>query len=250
MQDATNNDSSLLDSTKNNRNNFCCKWSVYTKMTTGCGCQYKYRKVGCKRWTCPRCGPRRVRQLRHAIIQNATSIGLTRFLTLTLDPRKCSPDQSPVYIRKCWAKFRTYLTRKEGQSITFIAVLEFQKSGYAHLHVLVDRHLSFSWIQQAWMALGGGKFVNIKQTEVHKIAAYLSKYLTKDLLLAPQFGKFRRYTTSRSITMFLKADKGVWRLVKTSLEYLRTLVDRTLIGETIDDNGHLDELTVSAPISP
>lgn len=250
MQDATQQAEPFLDSIENNRNNFCGKWSVYTKLVTGCGMEFKYRKVGCKRWNCPRCGPRRARQLRHAIIRNATAIGLTRFLTLTLDPRSCTADQSVTYIRSCWAKFRTYLTRKEGEAITFISILEFQKNGYAHLHALVDRRIPFDWIQDAWQSVGGGKFVNITQADIHRIAAYLSKYLTKEILLSPHFGKFRRYTTSRSVVMFVKPQKGTWRLIMAPLEYLHELAESILTAASTDVHGALDEFTTSVPISP
>ncbi|HWR84173.1 MAG TPA: hypothetical protein VN285_12805 [Candidatus Deferrimicrobium sp.] len=159
-------------------------------------------------------------------------------------------DQLVTYIRECWAKFRTYLTRKEGEAITFIAILEFQNSGYAHLHVLIDRHIPFVWIQQAWQAIGGGKFVNVKHVDIRRIAAYLSKYLTKEPLLSPNLGKYRRYTTSRSIVMFSKPEKSRWVLIMANLEYLRTLIEGPLTAEKRDENGGLEEFTVSVPISP
>ncbi len=209
----------LLDSYKNNRNTFCGKWTVKGQVDSEKhGKVWRYARLNCKSWKCDRCGPKRARQLRHAIVEAAQAHGLTRFLTLTLDPKTCSPEESITYARECWNKMRTYFKRKFGKAITYIVILEFQKSGYAHLHVLVDRFISQSWIQSKWQAVGGGKFVNIRQVDIHRVSAYLSKYLTKDLLLSHQYQKYRRYTTSRDIKLVKKPEKGQWSLIVAPIE--------------------------------
>jgi hypothetical protein len=136
----------------------------------------KYIRLGCKAWVCPRCGPRKARRLRHAIVQGAVKKDLRRLLTLTLDPATCTAGQSVAYVRRCSNKFRTSLKRRAGKSITYIAVVEMQKSGYAHLHVLVDRYLPQAWIGQAWRSVGGGRIVDIRQVDIQRVSAYLSKY--------------------------------------------------------------------------
>ena len=125
---------------------------------------------------------------------------LTRFLTLTLDPAAIRGD-SVRYLRKVFNKFRLYLRRKYSSSIKYIAVLEFHQSGIAHLHVLVDRFIPWDWIRQSWSALGGGQVVFIKYVDVHRISRYLSKYLTKELLLSAPM-RSRRVTTSRSLHLY------------------------------------------------
>lgn len=182
--------------------------------------RWHYARLGCKRWTCPRCGPKKAKRLRKAIIVKATELGLRRFLTLTLNPATCTPEESIVYIRKCWHKFRTSLKRRYGRSITFIAVLELQKSGYAHLHILVDRYMEQRWISEAWQAVGGGRIVDIRLVDIHRIGAYLSKYLTKELLTVALRRRQRRYTTSRNILLFVKSPSGTWAMLRISLDYL------------------------------
>ena len=162
-------------------------------------------------------------------MDKARALELRRFLTLTLDPRHCTAEQSVHYLRNCWNKFRTSLKRRAGKSISYIAVIEFQKNGYAHLHVLVDRFLPQPWIQSAWQAVGGGRFVNIQQVDIQRVGAYLSKYLTKDLFSMP--GKQRRCTTSRDIVLFEKqhhpstSDSAVvkWLLIKAPIEVIRNM---------------------------
>jgi hypothetical protein len=83
-----------------------------------------------------------------------------RLLTLTLDPSTSPPaDKCVPHIRRVWAKFRIYLARREekrtrraGKTITFISLLEFQKSGYPHLHILIDRYIPQRWIRASWNA--------------------------------------------------------------------------------------------------
>jgi len=87
--------------------------------------------------------------------------------------------------------------------VQFISVLEFQKNGSPHLHLLIDRWIEWKWLQTVWQALGGGLFVNIKFVDIHRVAAYLSKYLTKDLLLSAPKGT-RRITSSRNIQLLEK----------------------------------------------
>jgi len=212
--------SSFLDSYKNNRNKnprrnkFCGSWTVRGRLPGQPRNIVRYARLGCKGWTCPYCGPRRARQLRHGIVHAARRRNLRRFMTLTLDPRTCKPEESAKYLKKSWAKFRTYVKRKYGKSFTFISITEFQKSGYAHLHVLVDRYMPQIWIQRSWQAVGGGKFVNIRMADIHRISAYLSKYLTKDILLSNYYEKYRRYSTSRDLHLFEKPKKGEWELIK------------------------------------
>src|SRR5262249_35207964 len=101
-----------------------------------------YRRLDCKRMSCDRCGPKKARRYRRAIAREAEANNLTRFVTLTLDPTCVpSPDESVDYIRQCFNKFRTYLRRSFGTRIEYITVLELQKSGMAHLHVLIDRFI-------------------------------------------------------------------------------------------------------------
>jgi hypothetical protein len=196
-------------------------------------------RLQCKSWTCPSCGPKKARRLRKAIIETAMAKNLYRFMTLTLDPSTCTPEESIRYIRACWNKFRTYLRRRYGSKIVFITVLELQQSGYAHLHVLVDRFISQAWISDAWQALGGGRIVDIRFIDVHRVSAYLSKYLTKELLLGGFKKGQRRYTTSQGLTLLKRMPSGGWAVIKAPLDLVLYHVKEAVIQEYCDADGAL-----------
>jgi hypothetical protein len=186
----------------------------------------KFRRINCGSWTCSYCGPRKARTARASIRRVAEGLGLRYFLTLTLDPSKLTEltdnKQAVNYLRTCFNKFREYLKRLYGVAPSYICVVEFTQKGIPHLHILFDRYISQKWISATWDRLGGGRIVFIKQVTVNKIANYLSKYLTKELLLSAPKGT-RRITTARSIKLFPKFDSGmVWELVKESIWSLLT----------------------------
>jgi hypothetical protein len=182
----------------------------------------------CKTWRCPECGPKKTRRVQKAIAQWAAELGLTRFLTLTLNPSACTREESVKYIRKVWSKFRVYLGRRYGNSITFIAVVELHPGsgpahGYAHLHILVDRFIPQRWISATWERLGGGRVVDIKYGDVRRLPGYVAKYLTKEMLLADRPKRQRRYSTSRNIKLLSRASSGsseTWTRLDVPLEEL------------------------------
>ncbi len=107
-----------------------------------------------------------------------------------------------------------------GQAPTYVQVIEFQRStGLAHIHIAIDRYIEQAWAKKAWSAVGGGEHVHIQHVDVHRSAAYLSKYLSKDMLLNAPVG-LRRVTTSRSIKLHeKKVSEFVWRVMKTVIDY-------------------------------
>lgn len=220
-----------LDSLKNNRHSaaipayyqrpvgrgkFCGRLSVKgLDPKTG---RMVYRRINCGSWSCSYCGPRKARTARAAIRTTAEGLGLRYFLTLTLDP-KLVPDkkQQVAHMRLCFNKFREYLKRRYGVAPSYISVVEFTQAGVPHLHCLFDRFIPQAWISSVWDRLGGGRIVFIKQVTVLNVARYLSKYLTKELLLSAPKGT-RRITTARSIKLFPKFDSGIsWELIRESI---------------------------------
>ena len=140
------------------------------------------------------------------------------------DPGATSPATAPKfgdeprieYIRDCWAKMRVYLGRKY-PNLKFIAVLELQKAtGRAHLHILVSSFIPKEWLKQAWGACGGG-WTDIKFVDVHRISAYMSKYLTKEILLGIPKGK-RRITTSRDLQLSTPPQNSGWKRSHADIE--------------------------------
>ncbi len=223
---------SLLDSYTNNRNTeadlcarpkgrgkHCGKFSI--KGLDAKGNVIRYRRVNCGSWSCSYCGPRKARLAKRAIRHAAEELGLRSFLTLTLDPSKLADVEDDVrYLRYVFDKFRTYLRRKFRETPRYICVVEFTANGVPHLHILIDRYIEHAWISQTWDRLGGGKIVWIKRAKIQQISRYLSKYLTKDLLLSAPKGT-RRITTARAIQLFPKFESEIpWALVRSSIWFL------------------------------
>jgi hypothetical protein len=199
---------------------------------------------------------------------------LTRFLTLTLNPRKvATPDEaktfyehlearigtgrachcgtcakvqarSVAYIRGCWDKMRTYLLRRYRQAPKFIAVLELQnQTGLAHLHIVVDRYIEQPWLKRIWSAIGAGDHVDIRFVDSHRSAAYLSKYLAKDLFLNVPAG-VRRVSTSRSITLNeKKPSEYVWLILKTPIDRMYMLL-REVATDEVRKEGELESFSI------
>src|SRR5256885_3665751 len=101
----------------------------------------RYIRVDCRCWGCPYCGPKKATRYRHAIREVAERHKLNRFLTLTIDPKVLGGEDPVAYSNSAFAKWRIYVKRKFGVSTTYIRILEFQKSGNPHFHILVDRFI-------------------------------------------------------------------------------------------------------------
>jgi len=163
--------------------------------------------------------------------------------SLTLDPKKLPKGVDPVeYLRMCFNKLRTYRSRKFGEKISYICVLEFQKQkannpGLPHLHILVDRFIEQAWIKQAWSSLGGGEHVDIRFVDLHRVSRYLSKYLTKEMLMdAPK--KTRRVTTSRNISLNQKKPSDLrWVKLNTTIAVLKKRYEGQILDEVPDTDG-------------
>ena len=199
----------------------------------------RYIRLDCKCWNCSYCGPKKAGRYRNAIREVAEAHKLCRFLTLTLDPRLMDQAEPVSYINKAFAKWRIYLKRRLGVLVVYIRILEFQKNGNPHFHILVDRFIPQPLIQSTWQAAGGGRMVFIKYVDIHRISRYLSKYLTKELLLsAPK--RSRRVTVSRGIVLFQKnKSSGDWQFIRKSIGILFVEVLPDLGSVELDEEGVL-----------
>ena len=187
--------------------------------------QYAHKRSRCKSYACGLCGPWKIRQVRKGIVHRAVEHKLQRFLTLTLDPKKIPPGYGVTekikYLYGVWRKMRVYLRRKLDKSLVFIAVVELQQNGNPHLHMLVGSYLAKEWISAAWQALGGGSFTRIEYADVHRVAAYIAKYVTDDSLQDLPAGT-RRFSTSRGLALFDRSTgKSGWILVRHPIEFWR-----------------------------
>jgi len=233
---------SSLDHVRSNRNKpsgrnfFCGCFTLAGQSLTSQDIQFQ--RLNCKCWGCSFCGPRRAKRYRHAIRKAAEHLGLQRFVTLTLDPEKIG-DDPVVYLRETFNKLRTYLRRKFGVAPKYIAVVEFHENGKPHLHILIDRFIEQKWLSMAWAAVGGGRMVDIRFVDMHRISHYLAKYLTVDLLLSAPPG-FRRVTCSRGIVLLEKSDTNrSWRLVRTNIPHLYSRLFLLVLSLQYDEEGNL-----------
>lgn len=205
----------------------------------------KFIRGNCKCWDCPRCGPKKAGRYKHAIRKSAEHFKLRRFLTLTLDPKKLREgDDAVEHLRTSFNKLRTYLRRKFDEKISYICVLEFQKPkgnnpGLPHLHILVDRYIEQSWIKHAWSTLGGGEHVDIRLVDLHRVSRYLSKYLTKEMLMdAPK--KTRRVTTSRNISLNAKqASPYCWVKINATISELKRKYEKRCLDVEVDTDNEI-----------
>ncbi len=198
----------------------CGRWSAKGPTKDG---RTPFVALGCKAWACRRCGAKKAAKLKKAIGRAAEARRLTRLLTLTLDTERMAEadlkDGGVRYLRNTWRKLREYLRRRYGKALPFIAVVEMQARGVAHMHVLLDRFIPQVWIRDAWFALGGGRIVDIRQVDLHRVAAYLAGYVTKDAL-GGLGSRVRRYSTSADIQLWTRV-KSTWQMVRSSLEHMQ-----------------------------
>jgi len=189
-----------------------------------------HSRLFCKSLRCPYCRKPKLKNLRSQIAKVAHQLQLTRFVTLTLDPKKLrNSKESDRYLRKCWRKMRVSLERKFGSTVQFIGVIEFHKSGVAHLHLLVGKFIRHDWLSRKWQRNGGGKVVDIRYVDVHRVTAYLTPYLAGEkiehtLSLLPR--RARIFTTSRGIRLSEKPKSNGWWMVRRPITQLEFTSER------------------------
>jgi hypothetical protein len=224
---------------RRSRGRFCGAWTMVGPFDG----KYNYVRSRCKSYRCELCGPRKIRHVRKSIVRHAIENRLQRFLTLTLDPKKFPVGVNLIgkisYLKNCWRKMREYIRRKLGKSVCFIAVMELQRNGNPHLHALIGSYLDKAWITSAWQALGGGSFTRIEMADIHRVAAYVSKYISEEGSLVELPDGVRRFSTSRGLPLFecSKPANG-WQLAKMPIDRLRARCTGVEI-ETFDDSGEL-----------
>lgn len=153
------------------------------------------------------------------IYREADKYRLQRLLTLTLPgDYKGSFLDSVKYINEIWADLRVYLEREFIKNIDWIKIVEPQKRGAAHLHILISRYIPQAWISEIWSRLGGGKIVDIRFVDLHRISGYVSKYMTKEMC-SNKHGVYRRYGTSKGIHIMEKKPPFdiEWKFIKDSI---------------------------------
>jgi len=145
--------------------------------------------IPCKKWDCPVCSKVKVNKLLDEV--NIFFRGEhVRFMTLT----ERSTATNKQDIMKHYRKLMDNL-KKEHDGLKVFWVKEFTKRGVRHLHVAVNTYIPQSRIKELWIKATGGQsyIVHVEDTsEVRNAAAYMMKYMTKQLNGSDNFKKYER----------------------------------------------------------
>jgi len=108
-------------------------------------------------------------------------------------PRENMDDRERLV--KDWRSF-VFRVRKAGYDFQYISVMEKQKRGAWHFHVLTNAHIDF----KKWGELWGHGFIWIESTKnLKKAVSYMVKYIQKTFEDQDYIGK-HRYLCSKGIT--------------------------------------------------
>ena len=168
-----------------------------------CGTQFLYShtetkarliQLRCRSWSCPKCRPRRQKQLRW----QALSGNPRTFITLTCNPALWdSPGDAARAMAKAWRELRRRIERVwGGKREEYMTVVEATERGWPHFHVLTTRRwIDQRWLSRQWDELTGAPIVHIERVSSQsRAASYVAKYLGK----APhRFLQCKRYYFTR-----------------------------------------------------
>lgn len=244
--------SNSLDSLKRNSNNKfapCRAKDLIVQSEKGSDDLYKILRIFCKSYSCPYCGPKKAILMRSLISKAIEKYKLITFATLTLDQTKCFKEDSARHIKKCWNKFRILQKRNFKRSIKYISVLEFQKNGYAHLHILFDSYINHSWLKQTWSSVAGGSIVDIKKIN-GGLEKYLCKYLVKTFNENAGRGT-RLIATSQEIklkSLIPKSDLK-YRFINTDQKEARGILKKYIQSDIADKKGYIQGFTSSKALN-
>ena len=157
---------------------------------------------------------------------NANSDDFGKFLTLTFEKNETDLDY-------CNYEFEKFIKRLKYKydSFKYLVVVEFQKRGAVHYHMLCNLpYIKSKEISDIW----GNGFIKINRIDrVSNLGAYVTKYLQKDTS-DPRLEKRKCYFTSRSL------DKPIEITQKKEIEQVQTALLRNLspIYETSYNNDY------------
>ena len=153
---------------------------------------------------------------------------------LTLDPKRFMRlEDELVFIGKAWAKLRAWLLKRYGR-FEFLCVLEVQKSGRPHLHVLISGfpYVSHAELSDIWQKYGGGYvWVRAITSDVNALW-YVLKYVNKTIL-----GKDKGYAS-----ILFASNKRMLSMSQNLLTKLSIRRNYTSQGWKFD--GTVDELNL------
>lgn len=100
-------------------------------------------------------------------------------------------------LKKGWNRLKTFLVKRHGENLSYVAVMEPHKDGYPHLHVLIFTSkflMRQSELTVLWQKYGVGRITYLKRYwnwgRDSKGLHYVSKYLNKYYKDVPKVLKF------------------------------------------------------------
>jgi hypothetical protein len=163
----------------------------------------------CRRWRCSVCGARKVDQTRKRI-RAGLARGEIWFITIT-SPGDETPGVSFEQLSRRWKALHLRLTRRFGH-IEYLAVVEIQRRGSPHLHLLVrGPRVARAWLATAVVEVGFGRILDIRRSH-DGLAGYLTKAIGPNTSGDSLPAHFRRVRWSRgwSLPVVWRA-KRVWQ---------------------------------------
>lgn len=160
--------------------------------------QIEYSVLYCRSWSCATCQPKRRAQLVAQAVRGTPNT----FITLTLPSHWAArPDEAVKELSRAWRIIRKRdARRRNAKPVPFIAVVELQKNGTPHLHILCRA----KWIDQKWLSecmteLLEAPIVDIRRIDnIGRVGAYVSKYMAKE---PRKVGSNKRYWQSRDYAL-------------------------------------------------
>ena len=208
---------------RKNKPNFCRNNKIaLLKINNKSITEAKFKRIPCNSWTCPDCSIKKALVIKYYFREVIELNKLKYFLTLTLDPTKIPAeykDNTHKYITKIFNHFLTILRRnkeiKSQQKLKYVWVIEFQKNGNAHMHILLNNYLNIRTVRKLWQHVGGGIQMKIEKVDsLAGISNYISDYIVKGIkgeFEEKSYGfKYfeRRYSISKSC---IRPPKNVYK---------------------------------------
>ncbi len=137
------------------------------------------KKVRCKSWYCRHCAPRNLKRLKARLYHFIGNQSM-RLMTLTTKDNGQSPEKSLQDISLAWDVLLKRMKRKYGK-IKYFRIVQFHKNGQPHMHILVDKYISQSWLSTNWNDIFGAYIVDIRNQDNHHAINYVSRYIAREL---------------------------------------------------------------------
>ena len=197
----------------------CGSHFVVLRKKLGSSFLFGFFPVLCKSWACEYCRKLKASLIRNYVKENFKEEDLW-MLTFTLFH---SGDEAFSWkkIAKGWNLFRTYATKLHGK-FSYLRIIEpHKKSGYPHMHVLVNKFVCDQAVLKKLVRWGFGWNFESQRISQKSALGYVTKYLTKgwdnvDAEELRQATKARIVSVSRDLPpLFFKTPS--WELCKHSV---------------------------------